>query len=106
MNVKKGSQSFIRQNVTFECGTPEYNLWSFSFVLPMVLIIAVIIPAVVAIQIYRFKDNLMARKKYTFMNGEYKPMTWFWEFIKMYVKLMIMICLTFYENNVPNKVNF
>jgi len=47
----------------------------------------------------------MARKKYTFMNGEYNPKTWFWEFIKMYVKLMIMICLTFYEYDVPNKVS-
>jgi len=47
----------------------------------------------------------MSRKKYTFMNGEYKPKIWFWEFVKMYNKLMIMICLTFYENNVPNKVN-
>jgi len=47
----------------------------------------------------------MTRKKYTFMNGEYNPKTWFWEFIKMYVKLIIMICLTFYEYDVPNKVN-
>ena len=38
------------------------------------------------------------------MTGEYKPEAWFWEFLKMYLKLLIMCCLTFYEYDIPNKV--
>ena len=40
------------------------------------------------------------------MIGEYKPHAWFWEFVKMYMKLLIMCCLTFYEYDIPNKVQF
>jgi len=38
------------------------------------------------------------------MTGEYSPKSWFWEFLKMYTKLLIMCCLTFFEYDIPNKV--
>ena len=31
------------------------------------------------------------------MTGEYKSKAWFWEFIKMYLKLLIMSGITFLE---------
>lgn len=40
------------------------------------------------------------------MTGEYSSKSWFWEFLKMYVKLLIMCCLTFFEYDIPNKVIF
>lgn len=40
------------------------------------------------------------------MTGEYKPEAWFWEFLKMYLKLLIMCCLTFYEYDISNKILF
>ena len=38
------------------------------------------------------------------MNGEYNQKSWFWEFIKMGIKLLLMCCLTFFEYDIPNKV--
>jgi len=74
------------------------------FVLPVILITAVIIPVGLVIAIYSKKNNLRARRKYIFMTGEYTAKSWFWEFLKMYTKLLIMCCLTFFEYDIPNKV--
>ena len=81
-------------------------IWSFGFVLPVILVFAVIIPLALAILMYSSKNSLIRKKKYIFMTGEYNPRAWFWEFVKMYVKLLIMCCLTFLEQDITNKVNF
>lgn len=76
------------------------------FVLPVIIIVAVIIPMILVINVKRTKDNILERKRYIFLTGEYINTAWFWEFLKMNVKLAIMCCLTFYEYDIPNKVNF
>lgn len=38
------------------------------------------------------------------MRGEYEIKFWYWELIRMYMKLIIMGILIVYENNVPLKV--
>ena len=38
------------------------------------------------------------------MIGEYTKTGWFWEFVKMNLKLIVMCCLVFFENDIPNKV--
>ena len=75
-----------------------------SFILPVILLIGIIIPAFILFEIFKGRRNSITRKKYIFMTGEYKPEAWFWEFLKMYLKLLIMCCLTFYEHKIPNKV--
>jgi len=102
--LRTASVNYIRYNVLFECYTNEYIKWSILFVLPVILIIGLVIPSVLALKIYKGKDNVISRKRYNFMIGEYKPHAWFWEFVKMYMKLLIMCCLTFYEYDIPNKV--
>jgi len=88
----------------FDCYTNEYVQWSLSFILPVILLIGIIIPAFILFQIFKGRRNSITRKKYIFMTGEYRPEAWFWEFLKMYLKLLIMCCLTFYEHEIPNKV--
>ena len=88
----------------FDCYTSEYIQWSLSFILPVILLIGIIIPAFIVFQIFKGRRKSITRKKYIFMTGEYKPEAWFWEFLKMYLKLLIMCCLTFYEYDIPNKV--
>ena len=39
------------------------------------------------------------------MNGEYNQRAWFWEFVKMFIKLLLMWILTFFEYDIPNKVS-
>ena len=70
----------------------------------MILLVGVVIPAFLAFQMFNGRSNIITRKKYIFMTGEYKPHAWYWEFLKMYLKLLIMCCLTFYEYDIPNKV--
>ena len=38
------------------------------------------------------------------MTGEYHKKAWFWEFLKMFIKLSVMCCLIFFEYDIPNKV--
>ena len=73
-------------------------------VFPVIVIVAIIIPLVIFFKTRRSQNNLIQRKRYYFLTGEYKKESWFWEFVKMYLKITIMCCLSFFENDIPNKV--
>ncbi|KAL4475163.1 hypothetical protein ABPG74_001859 [Tetrahymena malaccensis] len=105
-----GNHKYIQYNVLYTCYNDEHVLWSLSLVLPVLLIISVIIPGFIMYKVYKSKDSILKRKNYTFIVGEYemneKRKIWYWEFIKMYMKLLIMSILIIYEYSIPNKILF
>ncbi|EWS74813.1 transmembrane protein, putative (macronuclear) [Tetrahymena thermophila SB210] len=103
-----GDHRYIQYNVLYTCYTDEHILWSLSLILPILLIISVIIPGFMMYKVYKSKDSILKRKNYMFIIGEYdmseKRKIWYWEFLKMYMKLLIMSILIIYEYSIPNKI--
>ena len=64
---------YIRLNILFSCYTGEYWQWALTFVLPVILVTAAVIPAVLIILIYQSKNSFINGRKFLFMTGEYKP---------------------------------
>ncbi len=66
-----GGIDYIQYNTVYKCYTNEYYKWSFMFVVPIIIIIAIILPGIIMYKIYRDNNSLLKRKKYTFLIGEY-----------------------------------
>ncbi|KAL4512014.1 hypothetical protein ABPG72_005016 [Tetrahymena utriculariae] len=103
-----GKIKYIQFNLLFECYTADYVLWSLSLVIPIILVVAVFIPLILFILIWRSKQRkyIVEKRSFLFMILEYKPNSKYWEFVKMNTKLLVMCCLTFYEYDIPNKILF
>ncbi|KAL4475173.1 hypothetical protein ABPG74_001869 [Tetrahymena malaccensis] len=103
-----GQIKYIQFSLLYECYTSDYVLWSFSLVIPIIIVVAVLIPFILLILIWRSKQRkyIVEKRSFMFMILEYKPNSKYWEFVKMNMKLLVMCCLTFYEYDIPNKILF
>ncbi|KAL4512022.1 hypothetical protein ABPG72_005024 [Tetrahymena utriculariae] len=105
-----GNHKYIKYNVLYTCYSDVHIVWSLLLILPILLIISAIIPGFIMYKVYKSKDSILQRKNYTFIIGEYemneKRKIWYWEFIKMYMKLLIMSILIIFEYSIPNKILF
>ncbi|KAL4475170.1 hypothetical protein ABPG74_001866 [Tetrahymena malaccensis] len=107
INCRKiGQIKYIQYNSLYQCFTNEYYKWSLALVLPIVLTFSIIIPLFIFLMIKQSQKSKRKQntKKYILMTSEYKDKFWYWEFIKMYMKLFIMCCLVFYQYDIPNKI--
>ncbi|EAR93729.2 transmembrane protein, putative (macronuclear) [Tetrahymena thermophila SB210] len=103
-----GNTKYIQFSLLFECYTSDYVIWSLSLVIPVILVVAVFIPLILLILIWRSKQRkyIVEKRSFMFMILEYKSNSKYWEFVKMNMKLLVMCCLTFYEYDIPNKILF
>jgi len=101
-----GDTEYIKSNVNKECYTSEYNIYSLAFILPILLTVVFLIPYFMYYSLSKKKNNLKAPSvllTYGLLYNEYKERAYFWEFIKMTQKVMIIIFLNFYETHIKTK---
>ncbi|EAR82108.2 transmembrane protein, putative (macronuclear) [Tetrahymena thermophila SB210] len=99
-----GRKSYIRYNVFFECDTDEYKVWTVRFVLPVILVLVFIIPGLILWRIKVNQNTKLGQRKFSFMTSEYTQKAFYWEIVKMNLKLFIMCSLNFLEHDYPNKI--
>ncbi|EAR94882.2 transmembrane protein, putative (macronuclear) [Tetrahymena thermophila SB210] len=101
-----GDSSYILYNITYECNTSQHQTYSSILVAPCLLVFAFIIPIGLFYILYRNKNNLQniqIYKKYGFLYREYKSKKYYWEFVKMLEKMIIIIVLNFYSQEINIK---
>ncbi|EWS75596.1 transmembrane protein, putative (macronuclear) [Tetrahymena thermophila SB210] len=101
-----GDSSYILYNVTYECNTNQHQRYSSTLVAPCLLVFAFIIPIGLFYILYRNKNdlqNIQIYKKYGFLYKEYKIQKYYWEFVKMLEKILIIIVLNFYSQDINVK---
>ena len=80
----------------YECYTKSYYKWTFGFVVPVFLINTIIIPLICFRLIYRTRKTIFRRKKYSYLTSEYKKANYYWEFVRIYMKLLVNLSLILY----------
>ena len=98
---KIADEFYIKADVSFKCNTPDHLNYSFLFFIPSLLFIIVIFPLIVGWRIYlkrRILNELETRTEYGYLYNEYK--VYYWEFLKMYMKVLISIFLEFYDSDI------
>ena len=92
---------YIKADLAYECYTNEHVFYSLVFSLPALLIWAFFIPLFIFWRLFNARkklDFVKNRIKYGFLYSEYKPNAFYWEFIKMFEKLCIIVFLSFFES--------
>ncbi|EWS75592.1 transmembrane protein, putative (macronuclear) [Tetrahymena thermophila SB210] len=106
-----GDSSYILYNITYECNTSQHQRYSSTLVAPCLLVFAFIIPIGLFYLLYKNKNdlqNIQVYKKYGFLYKEYKSQNYYWEFVKILEKILIIIILNFYsqETNIKGVLIF
>ncbi|EAS07524.2 transmembrane protein, putative (macronuclear) [Tetrahymena thermophila SB210] len=92
------NKMYIATDLTFQCYTNKHVLYVGTMVIPGLLLWIFVIPLVI---LYLLKkqsnrlDSLQVRFSFGFLYQEYKQKYYFWEFVKSYFKIGIVLIGTF-----------
>jgi hypothetical protein len=95
-----GDKSYVLINVANECFNDNYYKYSATLVLPLLLLWAIVFPLLMFFKLKSHKHCLNKTDtmvKLGFLYREYKHSTYYWEFMKLAEKILIIIVLNFYS---------
>lgn len=92
---------YMAANVQFKCYTTEYYYYLFLFVIPSLAFFMFVIPVLLFLALRnKYKNgtltSIAVRFKYGFLYSEYTTEAYFWEFIKITLKMLIISLISFY----------
>ncbi|CAD8110353.1 unnamed protein product [Paramecium primaurelia] len=94
---------WVQSNVSQRFDTPDHEKWMLELCLPMLLILAIFIPIYFFYGLYSNSnalDDKNVRLQWGYLYNEYTKHAYFWEVIKILQKQLMIIFLTYYDDNV------
>lgn len=94
-----GLKRYVVGNVAYECNQ-EFYKYGVVLILPSIVVFLVGIPLVFVIILYRNRLRLKNENivlKYGYLLKEYKQETYYWEFVKMMQRMLIIFVINFYS---------
>ncbi|CAD8065756.1 unnamed protein product [Paramecium sonneborni] len=94
---------WIQSNVSYRFDTVYHKEWMLEFCLPILVLLAIIIPLYFFYGLYSNSHQLndyKVRLLWGYLYYEYTKNAYFWEIIKIAQKELMIIFLTFYDDNV------
>ncbi|CAD8079740.1 unnamed protein product [Paramecium primaurelia] len=94
---------WIQSNVSQRFDTPYHLKWMLELCLPMLFILAVLIPIFFFYGLYSNSNQLDDKKirlQWGYLYNEYTKTAYFWEVIKILQKELMIIFLTYYDDSV------
>ncbi|EAR84040.2 transmembrane protein, putative (macronuclear) [Tetrahymena thermophila SB210] len=87
---------------SYSCFTAEHKAYFYTLLLPLFILWAFLIPLTV-IFILRKNSNklyyIWIKQSYGFLYQEYNDKKYFWEFVKIYMKILIMVVVIAFNND-------
>lgn len=115
-------KNYVGADLSKECYTSDYYLYLYSFLIPGLILFLIIIPYMLFRPLYRAakphpnpqNPAIMYQRyeglndpsfkfKYGFIYNEYRSQIYFWEFFKIYQKILISVFIQLYEQYVKIK---
>ncbi|KAL4465240.1 hypothetical protein ABPG74_001954 [Tetrahymena malaccensis] len=101
-----GGTQYLIADITLKCYTLEYYSYIFILFLPLFLIWAIVIP-IIGIIILKRKVSILnycsVRLSYGLLYSEYKKQQYYWEFVKVNLKLIIILISSFFSQQIQFK---
>ncbi|CAK92602.1 unnamed protein product (macronuclear) [Paramecium tetraurelia] len=95
--------SYVQGDVSLIYGTETHIQWMMMFAIPGLGVIGILIPFSLFFLMYVNRDQLdqiKLRRHICYLFNEYNSESYYWEQIKLSKKIIIIIILTYFENNV------
>jgi len=96
-----GDYSYIQADVAYFCNTADYWFYSFVIGIPSLLLWGLVVPLGILwrlIKNRKYLQEIRIQVRYGYIYQEYK--IFYWEFVKMYEKILVTLFLQFYQNDV------
>ncbi|CAD8214228.1 unnamed protein product [Paramecium pentaurelia] len=97
---------WIQANVAYRYDTPQHFIWLAVFCLPGLFLFAFLIPSLFFISLYINRNILnekRIRQKLGYLYNEYKTSAYFWEIVKIVEKELVIIFLSYYDDDIIQK---
>ncbi|CAD8094623.1 unnamed protein product [Paramecium sonneborni] len=94
---------YIQGDVSLRYGTKTHFNWIISLILPGLTCIGIILPFSLLVLLYIKRDqleNINLRKHICYLFNEYDRHSYYWEWIKLGEKTVIIIILTYFETDI------
>ncbi|KAL4462094.1 hypothetical protein ABPG74_000939 [Tetrahymena malaccensis] len=95
-----GGSFYISSNLQFECYTPIFYRWVYLYVVPVLATQTIIIPLLIFQYLYRYKEKLSSikmMKRLGFLYYEFKKKCYYWQFVSIFQKILIIILLNVFD---------
>ncbi|EAR84068.2 WD domain, G-beta repeat protein (macronuclear) [Tetrahymena thermophila SB210] len=110
MSCRKIDQKlYIQADVSYECYTGEHIKYIFLICFPGFLLWAFMIPVYILKKMIKYQDQLdhsHVRMRFGFLYQDYKRKHYYWEFVRSYMKVLIVCIYSFYGDPYTNKLIF
>ena len=92
---------YLTKAMSIQCWKTEHLIYSFAVAIPSILIWCISIPIILVVFLYKNSSKLLEieeKLKYGFLYKGYKPQHFYWEFIILLRKVLIISCSVFFTN--------
>lgn len=102
---------YLSGALNYECFSEEHKKFTFLFSLPVLIIWVIGVPLFMYLKVTKLvKSGKLTwythRIKFGFLIGEYNKKVYFWEFIRMYNKIVIVLISSLLDYNITLKFTF
>ena len=101
--IKLGpGEYYMTSDMSIQCWKTEHIIYSLIIALPSILIWCISIPIVLVIILYKNKSklpNIEEKLKYGFLYKGYVAKHFYWEFVTLLRKMLIISCSVFFANS-------
>ncbi|KAL4469086.1 hypothetical protein ABPG72_007765 [Tetrahymena utriculariae] len=104
-----GAQKYITADVSLICYTSEHIEYIKKLLIPSLVVYVFLVPIAMVIFLYFNKHKLqnnIFELKFGFLYREYKPIVFYWEIIRLVIKLIIYSVISIWDENVQAKALF
>ena len=98
----EGLGSWLTQNLEVQCWDPEHTFYALAVALPGVLVWGIATPFVIVLLIYKrrkYLKRLDNRLRFGFVFNGYKVDKFYWEFVVLYRKTVLLVLAVFLPSN-------
>ncbi|KAL4430440.1 hypothetical protein ABPG74_013290 [Tetrahymena malaccensis] len=101
------NKKYILADITYLCYTKTHIQYIFAICIPGLLLWAVILPILIVRKLSKNQNNLEnsnIRIPYGFLYQDYKQQYYYWEYVRSYLKIIIIVVMNFYGDPYNNKL--
>ncbi|EWS73585.1 transmembrane protein, putative (macronuclear) [Tetrahymena thermophila SB210] len=104
---KIDGKRYLLADITQNCYSQTHILYIFYICIPGIIMWGILIPLIILRKLYQNKNNLdnaLVRIPYGFLYQDYKYDKYYWEFLKSYMKILIVVIHNFYGDPYNNQL--
>ncbi|EAR84301.2 WD domain, G-beta repeat protein (macronuclear) [Tetrahymena thermophila SB210] len=95
-----GNGSYVLADITLECNTYQHITFITFLVIPLFILWNILIPLIIIVILFKSKNKLnylSTRIRFGFLYQEYKDYCYYWEFIKILLRVTIIFVATYFR---------